>query len=282
MIETKTIAVGGLKFTVDMAGPENGTPVLLLHGFPETRHMWRHQVAALGTAGFRALAPDQRGYSPGARPADESAYATPLIVADALALMDEARAPRFHLVGHDWGGQIAWLIAAQRPERVLSLAVLSRPHPAAFVRAMKEDADQAERSRHHRGFREADALERMRAAELKPLRTALEAQGVPAPDAEVYIRALLEPGAIEAAMRWYRAGSLAPAEVPLVEVPTLYVWGTNDATVGRMAAEFTRDHVRGPYRFHAMEGAGHFLVDQFPAETTQLLLGFLTPAGTPS
>lgn len=273
-IETKLIKLGDLTFTVDVAGDDDAPPVLLLHGFPETRHMWRHQVQALARAGFRAIAPDQRGYSSGARPIDEAAYATDLIVGDALALMDELSAPKFHLVGHDWGGQIAWLIAARHPQRVKSLAALSRPHPAAFARAMKEDTAQADRSRHHRGFREADALKRMRDANLKPLRAALEAQGVPASDAEIYIRHLSEPGAIEAAMNWYRAGSLSPAEVPTIEVPTLYVWGVNDATVGRHAAELTKDYVRAAYRFVEMKDAGHFLVDQFPDATTKLLLDF--------
>jgi pimeloyl-ACP methyl ester carboxylesterase len=112
---------------------------------------------------------------------------------------------RFHLVGHDWGGQLSWLIAAEHPERLLSLSVLSRPHPAAFVRAMKEDAQQSTRSGHHRAFREADAVIRMRASGLKPLREALLRQGVPQTDTEVYIAQLMEEGAIEGAMNWYRA-----------------------------------------------------------------------------
>ncbi|NDG39614.1 MAG: alpha/beta hydrolase [Betaproteobacteria bacterium] len=276
MTQTKSIRLGELAFTVDLAGPENATPVLLLHGFPETRHMWRHQIEALAIAGYRAIAPDQRGYSSGARPAEESAYATDLIVADAIALMDAMGAAKFHLVGHDWGGQISWLIAARHPQRLRSLSILSRPHPEAFIRAMKEDSAQAERSRHHRAFREADAIARMRAAELKPLRNALQGQGVSLAAADVYIRALMEPGAIEAAMNWYRAGSLAASAVPKISVSTLYVWGTEDATVGRVAASLTRDHVQASYRFVEMEGAGHFLVDQFPDQTTALLLAHIS------
>lgn len=271
-MQTQEVRLHGLTFTVDAAGPEHGSAVLLLHGFPETRHMWRHQLSSLAKAGFRAIAPDQRGYSRGARPADEGAYATDLIVGDALALMDALDQQRFHLVGHDWGGQIAWLIAARHPARLISLTVLSRPHPAAFIRAMKEDAAQAERSRHHRAFREADAIARMRASGLKPLSTALLAQGVPAGDADVYINALMEEGAIEAAMNWYRAGALATEAVPAIEVPTLYVWGTDDATVGRYAAERTVEYVHGPYRFVAMENAGHFMADQFPDATSSLIL----------
>jgi len=271
-IETREIAVGGFTFTADLAGPADGAPVLLLHGFPETRHMWRHPVAALGAAGFRAVAPDQRGYARGARPADVADYATDRLVADAVGVMAALGHARWHQVGHDWGGQLSWLIAAAHPEKLLSLNVLSRPHPAAFVRAMKEDTQQASRSGHHRAFREDDAVARMRAAELKPLREALARQGVPPADVEVYCRQLMEPGAIEGAMNWYRATGLSTADVPPVAVRTLYVWGTEDATVGRRAAELTADYVTAPYRFVEIEGAGHFSVDQFPERVGALLL----------
>jgi pimeloyl-ACP methyl ester carboxylesterase len=272
MIETSIVAVGNLSFTIDISGPATGAPVLLLHGFPETRRMWCHQLEALARAGYRAIAPDQRGYSAGARPEGLEHYATDLLVCDALSLMDALGADRFHLVGHDWGGQLAWLIAAGHGERILSLSVLSRPHPAAFARAMQEDKAQAERSRHHRAFREGDAITRMRAANLKPLRDALERQGVPRVDADEYMRALSEPGAIEGAMNWYRAGNIAASPVKSVNVPTLYIWGDQDATVGRMAAELTAKYVTGPYRFVVIDGAGHFVVDQVPERVSSLLL----------
>ncbi|HEY1708232.1 MAG TPA: alpha/beta hydrolase [Rhizomicrobium sp.] len=270
--ETLTIPHEDLHFTVDVAGPKDGAPVLLLHGFPETRHMWRHQRDALGAVGFRAVVPDQRGYSRGARPGEESAYATDRLVGDALAIMDALGHAKFHLVGHDWGGQLSWLIAAAHPGRLHSLSILSRPHPAAFARAMKEDAAQSTRSGHHRAFREADAVARMRAAKLKPLREALINQGVPPGDADIYVTQLLEDGAIEGAMNWYRASGIGAAETPKIATPTLYVWGTNDATVGRRAAELTAEYVTGPYRFVEIEGAGHFVVDQEPERVTGLLL----------
>ena len=277
-METRDIAVGDLKFTVDLAGPQAGEPVLLLHGFPETRHMWRHALGTLGAAGYRAVAPDQRGYARGARPAEVEAYATEKLTGDALSLMTALGHKRFHLVGHDWGGQLAWLIAASVPERVKSLSVLSRPHPAAFVRAMTEDAQQAARSGHHRAFREADAVARMRAAGLKPLREALARQGVPAVDVEIYCSALMDDGAIEGAMNWYRATGFTAADVPAVTVPTLYVWGTEDATVGRRAAELTAEYVKATYRFEQIEGAGHFVVDQFPERTSALILAHIQTA----
>ena len=149
-------------------------PFLMLHGFPQTRYMWRHQVRAVAAAGFHALAPDQRGYSRGARPAEVEAYATDRLTGDALDLIDACGARRFHLVGHDWGGQLAWLIAAAHPHRVATLTVLSRPHPAAFVRALAEDPEQAKRSQHHKGFREPDAISRLRQDDFKSLRKGLE------------------------------------------------------------------------------------------------------------
>jgi pimeloyl-ACP methyl ester carboxylesterase len=179
---------------------------------------------------------------------------------------------RWHQLGHDWGGQLSWLIAAAHPQNLLSLNVLSRPHPAAFLRAMKEDTQQATRSGHHRAFREDDAVGRMRAAELKPLREALLRQGVPAPDADVYCAQLMEPGAIEGAMNWYRATGLSAGDVPPVAVRTLYVWGTEDATVGRRAAELTAEYVAAPYRFVELAGVGHFSVDQVPERVSDLLL----------
>src|SRR6185503_11598725 len=117
-IETHEVSCGDLAFTADVAGPAGGEPVLLLHGFPETRHMWRAQLEALGAAGYRAVAPDQRGYARDARPPRTEDYATDRLVADAVGIMDALGHGRLHLVGHDWGGQIAWLIAASKPERL--------------------------------------------------------------------------------------------------------------------------------------------------------------------
>ncbi|MGH8012512.1 MAG: alpha/beta fold hydrolase [Candidatus Binataceae bacterium] len=273
--ETETWAVRGFHFTLDIAGPASGPPVLLLHGFPETRHMWHEQLCALATAGFRAVAPDQRGYSAGARPAGVDSYNSEALTADALALMDTCGARRFHLVGHDWGGQLAWLIAAQNPDRVATLTELSRPHPAAFARAMAEDPEQAKRSQHHRTFRQVEATARLRQDNFKVLRAALEREGVVAEKVEIYFRTLSESGALEAAVNWYRASQIASAAIPPVSMPTLYIWGTQDGSVGRRAAELTEQFVVGPYRFVQIEGGGHFVVDQFPDRIAQLLIGHL-------
>ena len=270
--------VGEFHFTVDVAGPQSGPPVLLLHGFPETRYMWRDCLRSLASAGFHAVAPDQRGYSPGARPPEVQAYTTDFLTGDALALMDLGGARRFHLVGHDWGGQLAWLIAAAHPDRVATLTILSRPHPAAFTRALAADPEQAKRSRHHKGFREADAVARLRQDNCKALKTGMEREGVSSANIQVYFDTLSAPGALESAVNWYRANNIAFDKVPAIAVPTLYIWGTADGTVGRHAAELTGQFVTGSYRFIEMENGGHFIVDQFPDRVSRLLLEHLKSA----
>jgi pimeloyl-ACP methyl ester carboxylesterase len=277
-VSTTTLKLGDLAFTVDVAGPEDGAPVLMLHGFPQTRRAWRGQLVALAAAGYRAIAPDQRGYSHGARPAGTEPYATANLVGDALGLMDALGHPAFHLVGHDWGGQLSWLIAAQAPQRLKSLAVLSRPHPAAFARAFETDAGQSKRSGHHKAFQDEGAGTALRADDFAGLRRMFAASGVPTDTAQDYIATLAEPGAIEAAVAWYRAGgaaSLRARDVPPVAARTLYVWGDADGTVGRVAAEATADFVTGPYRFEVIPGAGHFLTDEVPDTVNRLLLAHL-------
>nr|WP_087575698.1 alpha/beta hydrolase [Sphingomonas sp. CDS-1] len=272
MIETRCVSLNGLEFTVDIAGHGNEQTVLLLHGFPESRYMWHPQVEALSAAGFRVIAPDQRGYSTGARPAEQDSYRVELIVQDAADLMQALGIADFHLVGHDWGGQIAWLLASAHPDRIRTLSILSRPHPAAFARAMAEDPEQPERSRHHRFLKDPDAYARMRIDGLRPLREALETQHVPPEIAAVHIAKLAEPGGVEGAINWYRASGFTGAETPSIDLPTLYIWGTEDATVGRYAAELTSDYVTGPFRFVTVAGAGHFIVDQCPDIVSNLLL----------
>ena len=258
-------------FTADVAGPDDGPLVLLLHGFPQTRHTWRDVLPDLAAAGCRAVAVDQRGYSRGVRPAGVEAYTTGRIVADVIDLADALGAERFHLVGHDWGGQIAWLTAADHPGRLRSLTVLSRPHPAAFARSFQLDPQQATRSQHHRRMA-PETTDVWAADNGAVLRKVLAGAGVPPADVDAYLSVLGERDALDAAMNWYRAaqrdGGWVPG-TPDVTVPTLYLWGTADQTVGRVAAELTATHVGGPYRFVEIEGAGHFLTDDHGAATVR-------------
>jgi pimeloyl-ACP methyl ester carboxylesterase len=183
---------------------------------------------------------------------------------------------RFHLVGHDWGGSIAWALADRFPERLASLTVLSRPHPNAFNRALQmTDGDQAHRSRHHKAFLEPDAADIVLADNAKWLRERLAAAGVPASAIEQHLSVLGHKAAMEAALAWYRARGAIRTPLGPIRVPTLYIWGDADDTVGRMAAEGTMDFVAAPYRFEVLPGVGHFAADQAPDRVNELLLAHL-------
>ncbi|MDG2113156.1 MAG: alpha/beta hydrolase, partial [Actinomycetota bacterium] len=259
----ESIVLDSFSYSTWIDGPADGRPVLFLHGFPQTRHTWRDQVPAVAAAGHRGVAPDQRGYSPGARPGSVDQYTTDLLVGDVLRFAEWAGG-QVDLVGHDWGGQLAWLTAAHHPEVVRSLTVLSRPHPAAFAAAFAADEGQAERSKHHKAFHNPQTVELLLADDARRLRRMLAGSAVPAADIDAYLSVLGDPDALEAAVNWYRATppeGLRAADTPIVEVPTLYVWGTADHSVGRAAAELTEMFVAGAYHFVELEGGGHFLTD---------------------
>jgi len=275
---TAEIATPAGRFTAEVAGAAGAPLVILLHGYPQSRHSWREQVPALGAAGFRAVAPDQRGYSPGVRPdpKDLGNYHIDKLVQDVLdiAAAEGAGATPFHLVGHDWGGQVAWITAGKHPDRIKSLTVLSRPHPMAFRRAFKEDAsDQKHRSRHHKAFHDPQTGPMLLENGAARLRKRLADSGVPQSSIDEYVSVLGTPEAIEAALAWYRAaGAIADMTIGPVPQPTLYIWGDKDESVGRSAADWTADNVMGVYQFAVIAGAGHFLTDQAPALMTRLIL----------
>lgn len=278
-IATTTIEARGFHFTADLGGPVDGQLVLFLHGFPQTRHTWRAELQAVADTGYRVCAFDQRGYSAGARPEEISAYRPEEMVADTLAIAKTLGHERFHLVGHDWGGQIAWCTAALHAEQIASIAVISRPHPVAFLRALANDPAQAARSGHHQRFQNLDAADGLLANDAARLREMYgKWGGVPAADAEAYLATLGDRAALNAAIHWYRAvrdTTINFSELPAIAMPTLYVWGTADTTVGRMAAEGTAEMVDGPYEFAQIPNVGHFVTDEAPGVFTDLLLEHL-------
>jgi pimeloyl-ACP methyl ester carboxylesterase len=270
----------GLTFDTLLAGSSGAPLVLLLHGFAESMHCWRAQLAALAAAGYRAVAPSQRGYSPGARPnpKDNANYHIDRLMDDAMAIVAACGYGdrRFHLVGHDWGGSIAWSLADRFSLRLASLTVLSRPHPNAFNRALQRpNGDQAHRSRHHKAFLEPDAADLVLVDDARWLRERLAAAGVPAAAVEQHLGVLGNRPAMEAALAWYRARGAIRGPLGMIDVPTLYIWGDADDTVGRIAAEGTQDFVSAPYRFEVLPGVGHFAADQAPDRVNELLLQHL-------
>jgi len=270
----------GLTFDALVAGEPGAPLVLLLHGFAESMQCWRAQVTALGDMGYRAIAPSQRGYSPGARPdpREFSHYLIDRLMDDAIAIVAAAGYgdARFHLVGHDWGGSIAWGLADRAHERLASLTILSRPHPNAFNRALYlADGEQANRSRHHKAFLEPDAADVVLSDNCKWLRDRLTANGVPADSIERHLAVLGNKDAMEAALAWYRARGAVRGPLGPIRVPTLYIWGDADDTVGRVAAEGTGDFIAAPYQFEVLSGVGHFPADSAPERVSELLLAHI-------
>ncbi|WP_370891074.1 alpha/beta fold hydrolase [Janibacter sp. GXQ6167] len=248
----------GLTFDLDDSGPEDGPPVVLLHGWPQDRTAWRPIAERLNAAGLRTLAPDLRGYSPGARPPHWTDYEIGELVDDVIALLDAAGIERVHLVGHDWGGALAWTFASRHPERIATLTVLSTPHPAAMMWAMKH-ADQKKRSAYMLFF----AIPILPAFVMRWLiGPMLRRTGMPRDLASYYTRQMRRPGVLTTSLTWYRASitlglqgaltswwrrlrgtSNTPArgkgETPTPVLPTTYLWGRDDVAFSPQAAQRT-------------------------------------------
>jgi len=273
------LAIGDLEFGARSEGPDDGELVVLLHGFPETSFSWRHQLPALAASGYRVVAPDQRGYSPGARPMEVEEYRFDRLVGDVLGLADALGVDRFHLVGHDWGGGVAWQVAGRHPDRLLTVTSVSTPHPAAFRRSIA-DGDQRDRSSYMLFFRSPEAEPFFLADDAAGLRSLYTASSLPEDAVEEYVRVLTQPGAMTGALNWYRAADLGLVEgLGPITTPTLYVWSTYDPALGREAAEATASHVDGPYRFEVLEGVSHWIPEEAPDVLNALLLAHLTGAG---
>jgi pimeloyl-ACP methyl ester carboxylesterase len=285
MMDTTQITVGSFTFDALADGPEDGEVVLLLHGFPQTSLLWREQLAALAGAGYRAVAPDQRGYSPGARPPAVDDYALSELVGDVVGMADALGTDRFHLVGHDWGGAIAWHVAGRHSERLRTLTVVSTPHPVALSRAYRGElgGDQAQRSSYVAAFRERDSQDRLLENDAAVFRLLFDASGMPAGRADPYIEALGTPEALGAALNWYRAAKLDDAEgLGPITVPTLYVWSTDDLALSSEAAEATAELVDGPYSFAVLEGVSHWVAEHAPGRLNELLLDHLSSSSSSS
>jgi pimeloyl-ACP methyl ester carboxylesterase len=280
-IDRLEIRASGFTFTGRACGPPNGRRVLLLHGFPQTSWAWRDELWALGAAGCRAVAPDLRGYCSGARPPDEGDYTPEKLLGDVMALADAMEMRTFDLVGHDWGGLLAWLVASRHEDRVRSLTVVSTPHPLALQHVMLSgDRRQVARGVATDAFRAPDVPERLLLGPDQSgsgLATLLAETGLDEDDTRMYVAALTEPGAMTAALNWYRAMSRdVLLDLRPVTVPTLYVWSTGDESFGRAAAEATAECVAGLYTFEVLENVSHWIPEMAPTELSALLVRHLS------
>jgi pimeloyl-ACP methyl ester carboxylesterase len=283
-VEELRLEANGLGFRCLAAGPPSGPLALLLHGFPEGAESWRPQLAALASAGVRAVAPDLRGYGGTDSPEGADAYRMSELVADVEGLIEALGRSRCHLAGHDWGALIGWAVASRRPDLLTTWSALSVGHPAAFAQAMRDDDDQRRRSSYIGLFRQAGKAEAVLEAENHSRLRAMYGVGpdpgdaIPAGVVDAYIAGFARPGRLTAALNYYRAnfGDHSPALAEgRVDVPSQLIWGDQDPAVGRLGTERTSIFAAADYRLEVLPGAGHWLQFERPEEVSRLLLEWI-------
>jgi len=266
----REIKARGLTFDVYEGGPAGGDPVLLLHGFPKDHREFDLILPRLHEAGLRTYAMDQRGTSPGARPAEVADYRLSEPTADAVAVLDALGVESAHVIGHDWGAQVSWLVAAHHPERVRTLTVVSIPHPRALRLALRVRPSQRARLAYMAVFRSPVAERLLLAgggAPLKPMMRALGSR------AGLYADAMREPGRLTGCLNWYRAmAGDQLAGVGVITVPTTLVWSDKDPVSGLTWALRTRDWVGADYQLVAVRGVGHWVPEEAPAALAKAAL----------
>ena len=272
-IEQTRMDVGEYTYDVRRAG-DGGPLVILLHGFPETSHMWLPLLEHLAANGYTAMAPDLRGYSPGARPPEPEHYAHAAMAPDILAMADALGQDRFHLVGHDHGAGLGWYMAARHADRLLSWTALSVPHIDAFGEAIANNPEQRERSGYMDFFRQVGtAEEALSANDFAALRN-VWSESRPE-EVEEYLRVLRQPGALTGALNWYRGGLTVDRQpIGQISVPTLLIWGNRDQAIGRPGVTATPPLMDGPYRLVELD-AGHWLIQEAEADVLRETLAHL-------
>ena len=277
------VRLGDLSFPVRISGPDDGEPILFLHGFPQAASMWSPYLTLCSAAGFRAIAPDQRGYAASARPAGVDQYALDHLVADVVGIADGLGVDRFHLVGHDWGGMVAWAVAAAHPDRLRTLTAVSTPHPRALAVSLGRSL-QLFRFWYVLFFQVPQIPERLLTSHNGALvRRMLRGSDLPDVEIDAYADAMLQPGAMTAALNYYRA--LRPDRalaVGRIRVPTLYVWSTEDLALGLVAARATGSEVDAPYRFEVLGGASHWIPETRVDRLSALVLDHVSTSSPSS
>ncbi len=256
------IAANGWEFSGLEWGPRDGRTVLLLHGFPQHATSWAALAGRLAQAGLRAVALNQRGYSDGARPAEVADYAMPQLVADVVGMIDVVGGP-VDLVGHDWGAVVGWQVAARYPQLLLTWTAVSTPNPLAMNDALAVDDEQRARFTYIRDFREVGRAEAALLADDAAALRSFYAGAVAPERVDADVAFMARPGVLTAALNWYRAMSRHDTDgVEPVRVPTSFVWGSQDMSFGRAAAQRTREYVAAPYEFVELDRASHWLPDE--------------------
>lgn len=290
-IRTRTIEANGLNFTIDEAG-EGDDVALFLHGFPESRFSWRHQLPLLADLGWRAVAPDLRGYGDSSRPAGVEAYGIDHLVADAAAIFDAVGATgRRLLIAHDWGAIVAWVFAMEKTRALDGLVIMNVPHPAVFQGALKGNLSQLKKSWYVFFFQipwlpeKAMTANGARAIGEAFRGMAIDKSRFPVEVLAHYQENALRPGAMTAMINWYRAnfrgGALsrwAPGKAPVIDVPTLMVWGEEDAALGIELTEGYEPYVRD-FTLHRLPGVSHWVQQEAPEAVNARLEAWMRAKG---
>ena len=284
-IREVVIYIGDFSFDALIAGPSSGEPIMLLHGFPNTNYQWREQIVALAEAGFSVIAPNQRGYSSGARPTGIESYTSEKLVEDVRQIADALHWESFHLAGHDWGAFIAWEFAGKYPDRLRSLIPISVPHPEAFAIALADpNGKQAQMSSYVEFFQQAESTSTFLDDSASLLKSIYESAGLSTKEMEPYLQVIGKTEALDAALNWYRANSFSPSldqatnrrsNTPDIETPTMYIWSTEDTALGRQGAELTSSFVSGEYRYEVFEGVNHWITEIAAEQLNTVMLDFL-------
>lgn len=272
--EKRRLNVNGLEFRVIEQG--SGPAVLLLHGFPDSWYLWRHQIPVLVDSGFRVIVPDQRGFGESDKPAEIDAYQLPKLASDVSGILDELGVERTHIVAHDWGAGVAWVFAAIYPDRVEKFVPLSLGHPSVFTEFAVE---QLEKSWYILLFQFEGIAEKLFMRNHWAL---LKEWSRHHDESEKWVKDLSRPGALTAAMNWYRANlrpehlPVMPLDIPGVQAPTLGIWSSGDVLLTEEQMVRSEEKVTGPWRYERVDGASHWLQLDRPDVVNNLLVRFLT------
>lgn len=264
------ISFNGMTFNVRLSGNEDGVPVIMLHGWPETSYMWSGLMEKLAAEGYRCIAPDQRGFSPKARPKEVNAYDIRELANDVISLADTLGIGRFHLIGHDWGSAIGWAVVTLHPERITSWTAMSVPHLRAFAEAIRHDPKQRKMSRYMGWFQWKGLAEWfLLRKDAKVLHDTY--RKMPADHTAEYLRVLGTKDAMRASLNYYRANypmlkkGDEVKQFGDISTPTLMLWGKKDFALGRTGIENTAQCMKGPYRLVELD-ATHWLMQEVPDE----------------
>jgi pimeloyl-ACP methyl ester carboxylesterase len=277
-MERRLVDTNGVRLSCLVAG--SGPLVLLLHGFPETAHAWRHQIAALATR-FRVVAPDLRGYGESDKPRGVAAYRGGVLAADILGLVRAFGAERAHVVGHDWGGGVAWTFAMRYADALDRLAIINCPHPTAMAKALRSDWRQIRRSWYIFAFQIPWLPERLLTRDgaraiRDTLRRSAKSGTFTEEDLDVYARAFSAPGTATAALNYYRAAFRdGRVRARPIAAPTLLIWGDDDVALGKELTYGMERFFTDGFRVEHLESTSHWVMEERPRKVNELLLGFL-------